>query len=68
MFCTSEGNIAFVSKRGNDEAGSISQIFVAISKASIGLPHVTIINISIPVISQLFRELEIIEILNIFCD
>ena len=64
MFSRSKSNIAFVSKRSNNQSGSISKILVTIPETSISLFDLTIIDLSVPVVSELFTELEIIKIFN----
>jgi len=66
MFSTGQCYVTLVSQRGDNQSWTISQVFVTVSKAGISLLYKTIINLGVPVVSELFWELEIVEIVYPF--
>ena len=68
MFGWSEGDVAFIGEWGDDKSGSVSEVLVAIPETGVGLFDNTVIDLGVPVVPELFAELEVIQVFDAFDD
>lgn len=65
MFGRCKSNIALICEWGDNQSWPVSEILIAILERSVCLLYQAIVNLYVPIISELFTELEIIQVFDL---